>query len=117
MRPTSHTSSPHNAQGPQQVLLTHSAISADSVPRSSFTAEHAEVAEKNLSENNLCALFVLCYEKFSGLLLVGRDSNPDERLSGMETRSTQHLFTIWDILQGHERLWSIPVPVKVKCFI
>ena len=35
-----------------------------------------------------------CSEMFFGALLAGRDSNPDECLSGMETRPTKPLFTV-----------------------
>ena len=33
-------------------------------------------------------------EKFFCSLLVGRDSNPDDRISGMETRPTKPLFIV-----------------------
>jgi hypothetical protein len=33
-------------------------------------------------------------EKFFGSLLVGLDSNPDERMSGMETQPTKRLFIV-----------------------
>jgi hypothetical protein len=36
----------------------------------------------------------LCYEKFFGSLLAGRDSNPDDHMSGMENRTTKPLFIV-----------------------
>jgi hypothetical protein len=44
-------------------------------------------------------------EKFFGSLLVGRDSNPDERMSGMETRPTKPLFIVQCVPKGYEESW------------
>ncbi len=50
----------------------------------------------------LCGFRALCFEKLFGSLPVGRDSNPDKRLSDMETRPTERLFIVSGPLNMHE---------------
>jgi len=62
-------------------------------------------------------LGVLYSEKFFGSLLVGRDSNPDERMSGMETRPTKRVFIVQGAPKGHDGLgsngWFSPISPQV----
>jgi hypothetical protein len=45
-----------------------------------------------------------CSEKLSASPLLGRHSNADERMSGMETRPEKRLFIVSGVLREHDRL-------------